>query len=152
MKKLILLAVFSAMLCSCGIMTRDRIVTPLFLDFRPYSSADFFLSPNPYNGDYEPVGELSITVDPAVTRYDPSTTNKYSDNIYATRPTVQEENIPASDLLEIAVAEALKMGANGISNLKIEISKDFYGYTKGSIKKAIEVNRYHITGFCIVRK
>ena len=152
MKKLIFLTVLSIMLCSCGIITRDRIVTPLFLDFRPYSSSDFFLSPNPYNGDFEPVGELNIVVDPAVLRYDPSSANKYPDNIYAAKPTVVQENIPASELLEIAVGEALKMGANGISNLKIEVSKEVYGYTKGSINKAIDVDRYHITGFCIIRR
>lgn len=152
MKKIIILAVVSIMLCSCGITTRNRIVTPLFLDFRPYTSADFFLSPNPYTGEFEPIGELNIRVEPAVKRYDPYTDTKFNDGIYSAKPTVVQEDIPEADLLELAVAEALKMGANGISNLKIEITKDLYGYTKGGIQKAIEVDVYHITGFCIARK
>ena len=152
MKKTIILAVFSIILCSCGITTRNRIVTPLFLDFRPYTSADFFLSPNPYTGEFEPIGELSVIVEPAVVKYEPKTETKYTDGIYAAKPTVVREQIPASELLDIAVAEALKMGANGISNLKIEIRPTHYSYTKGFVTKFIEVDEYHITGFCIARK
>lgn len=152
MKRIIILAVFSIMLCSCGITTRNRIVTSLFLDFRPYTSADFFLSPNSYTGEFDPIGELNIQVEPAVVRYDPNTIAKFTDGIYAAKFTVAQEYISESDLLEIAVQEALKMGANGISNLKIGITKDYYGYTKGAIRKAIEVDVYHITGFCIKRK
>ncbi len=149
MKKLIFLTVLSIMLCSCGIMTRDRIVTPLFLDFRPYTSAGFFLSPNPYTGDFEPVGELNLIVEPAVVKNEPTTTSKFSDSVYAPKTSVVQEDISESELLELAVGEALKMGANGISNLKIKVSKEIYAYAKGSLRKAIEIDVYHITGFCI---
>ena len=154
MKRFILLALLCIIACSCGVVTRTRSVTSLFLDYRPYTSADFFLSPNAYTGDFEPVGELNIIVDPAVVEIRYSSANKFSDNIYSNAPRtpVTQELIPESELLEIAVGEAIKKGANGISNLKIEVSTEFYGYTKGSVKKVIDVYKYHITGFCIIRK
>lgn len=154
MKRFLLLALLCIIACSCGVVTRTRSITSLFLDYRPYTSADFFLSPNPYTGEFEPVGELNIIVDPAVFKIDYKSDNKFSDNIYSNPLSVPvtQELIPESELLEIAVGEALKMGANGISNLKIDVSTELYGYTKGTLKKAIDVYKYHITGFCIIRK
>ena len=38
----------------------------MFLDFQPYTESGFFISPNPYTGQFSPIGEINITVQPAL--------------------------------------------------------------------------------------
>ena len=61
MKRLVPLLA-ALMLCSCSVMTHQRYVSTMFLDFRPYTEAGFFISPNPYTGEFSPLGEINIVV------------------------------------------------------------------------------------------
>jgi lipoprotein len=144
MKKIIVL--LSILLISGCAMQRQRLVSTFFLDYRPYTEHGFFISPDPFNGKFIPVGDLAITVIPGT---EPKKTQEkmsidyeraYFDDIYATPSIPAKEIISPEELLEIAVSEAQKVGANGISNFKCECIRNI---------KTNMVESYYITGFCI---
>lgn len=152
MKKITFFIVLCACLSSCAtIYTRETVQSTTFLDYRPYAEADIFLSPDPYPGEFEPVGELYIVVDPAVVK-NTVAEDKFTDNIYAqnTTPPVRATRLAAEELLDIAVREAGLRGANGICNLSLEVQMVDYPYKK--TWKAVlfmPAERYIIRGFCI---
>ena len=122
-------------------MTHQRYVSTMFLDFQPYTEAGFFISPNPYTGQFSPIGEISIVVKPALQRQAKQVKGSFSDSMYAsTGALVVQEEIPAEELLEMAVNEAKAQGANGISNFKCVRISDV---------SEIEPYHYEITGFAI---
>jgi len=144
MKKLLILAVAVIVASSCSVLTHQRYVSTMFLDFQPYTEAGFFISPNPYTGEFSPIGEISITVQPALM---PKTkvirgSGEYTDGLYAQKSNanVVQEDIPASELVEMAVREAKARGANGISNFKCIV-------VTGA--DPIEPRHYEISGFAI---
>lgn len=113
------------MLTACATMKpQQRSEHVSFLDYRPYTSAGFFLSPDSYPGKFESIGQLDIMIIPEqVSANDNAddSNNKFNDGIYAQRSSLfyQYKEIPAEELLETAVEKALEKGANGIANLKI---------------------------------
>lgn len=149
MKRIILLLTSAFILASCAV-TRGRFVSTYFLDFRPYSEAGFFISPNPYPGDFVSIGELSITVEPAILPSSkvPASDKKFEDGIYGAPPSsgAYTETIPASELLDMAVAQALKVGANGLANFKCQAIYSTEVSRYGSSKT---LSHYEISGLCI---
>lgn len=143
MKKLVFILATILSLSSCGVLqTRDLQKNVLFIDYRPYTEAGFYLSPNEYPGPHTPVGELNLVIDPAVVRSD------YSSNW------VVEKTLSADEILSMAVSEATKRGSNGISNLKIEIlTQDYLYYKKegllGTTGMTMPVSRYIVSGVLI---
>lgn len=144
MKRLLIFAVVAIVASSCSVLTHQRYVSTMFLDFQPYTEAGFFISPNPYTGEFSPIGEISITIQPALM---PKTkvirgTGDYTDGLYAQKnnANVVQEDIPASELLDMAVREAKAKGANGISNFKCLVVYD---------TDPIEPRHYEISGFAI---
>lgn len=146
-KLFLLLTLTSAALSGCSI-TRPRAVYATFVDYRPYTEAGFFLSPDPYTGKYESLGELTIEVFPAITtapKTSPSNDSDFSDGLYHNQPAPSSaylETIDSSEMLELAVGKALELGANGLVNLDISIIYDETRY-------GITVNHYVISGLCI---
>lgn len=105
-------------LTGCGTsLAHDRAVSIGFADFRPYISAGFWISPGQYNGKFEPIGELSIRIYPAIK----ATTE--GDGVYMTTG-YAPERIGADELLEIAYKAAKEKGANGIADYKTHIQGD----------------------------
>lgn len=160
MKKFVISIVVAIAACGCGALRQvhDRYVDTYFLDFRPYTEAGFFISPNPYTGVYSPVGDLLVKVVPAVYPKDKKSMivntkgGSYDDGIYS-RPAESDydtktitEEISPSELLDIAVGEALKLGANGISNFRCSAIYDTIIDRNGSHKK---FSHYEISGLCI---
>lgn len=143
MKKLVFILATILSLSSCGVLqTRDLQKNVLFIDYRPYTEAGFYLSPNEYPRPHTPVGELNLVIDPAVVRSD------YSSNW------VVEKTLSADEILSMAVSEATKRGSNGISNLKIEIlTQDYLYYKKegllGTTGMTMPVSRYIVSGVLI---
>lgn len=143
MKKLTFILAAILSLSSCGVLqTRELQKNVLFIDYRPYTEAGFYLSPNEYPGPHTPVGELNLVIDPAVVRSD------YSSNW------VVEKTLSADEILSMAVSEATKRGSNGISNLKIEVlTQDYLYYKKegllGTTGMTMPVNRYIVSGVLI---
>ncbi len=148
MRKIIFL--LSILLISGCAVQRQRLISTFFLDYRPYTEQGFFISPDPFMGKFMPVGDLSVTVIPGTK---PKKSQEkiaidyeraYFDDIYGAPPTPAQvftkETISPEELLEIAVSEARKVGANGISNFKCECIRNI---------KTNMVESYYITGFCI---
>jgi len=116
----------------------------MFLDFRPYTDAGFFISPNPYTGEFSPIGEISMTIQPALRPKAKliKSAGAYIDGLYSQKNTsnVEQEEISASELLEMAVKEAKALGANGVSNFKCLLVTDV---------DPVERYHYEISGFAI---
>ncbi len=143
MKRILLVSIaFVAVILTvagCGTASRARSVSVGFADFRPYISSGFWVSPDPYTGKFEPVGELSIRVTPAIR---PETTG---DGVYSSTLYVPETIDPA-ELLEMAYKEAKERGANGIVNYKTQVE------TRTEVFRGITVTRidaYLVTGLLI---
>lgn len=150
MRKIIMIIAVAIITASCAV-TRDRQVSKYFLDYRPYSDAGFFISPNPYTGEFTSIGELSITVTPAILSKSqaPVQVKNYNDALYAPVGTgAIVENIPASELIDMAVKEAQSVGANGISNFKCVAVYNTQVSRSGVVNK--ELSHYEISGLCIL--
>lgn len=152
MKRIILFAVAVACIAGCSVMKpTPRIESAYLMDFRPYSSADFFLSPDPYNGDFEPIGEIRIEISPALMK--PVSGSQYEDSVYSQGKSVIPEVVPMKDLLEAIVSKALDLGANGIANLEIMTEQQNIVTSRGLFTvTTMPVTKYIVTGFCIIRK
>ena len=140
MKRIVLIIVTMLVLASCSV-TRQRQTFVSFLDYRPYTSADFFLSPDPCVKDFDSIGQLYIDVIPGTATPTTSTAKNFNDNIYSKGGMMATtyEVISSEELLEMAVSKALEMGANGIANLKITATRNELG----------QATRYEISGLCI---
>ena len=132
MKRFIILLAFAIAATSCAVLqpkARREIVD--FVDFRPYTSAGFLITPDQYPGKYEAIGQLEIRIYP----------EQLTDGIYYTT-----EEISTSELLEIAFKNSVGKGANGLTNFKIErvalTSYSKYGSTT-------TLSHYVISGFLI---
>lgn len=126
MKRAIIIATILFFVSSCGVLERARSVQTGFADFRPYTTAGFFISPDPYSGsDYTAIGEFAASIKPAW---------KMGSN-----RTMEVERISPAELLDITVAEAKKRGANGIVDYHTTIN-----YKDGII------NSYDISAFFIL--
>lgn len=156
MKKLLYVLGVMIILSGCSVMKpRERSVNTFFLDYRPYAEEGFFLSPDPYPGQFTSLGDIRIEVQPAMIpaekSYQKGKSQKYTDGMYASSSTnLVPEEISGSTLLDIAVQKAKELGADGIANLKIryvqmnlvQISKTEYN----------DPSYWEITGLCISRK
>lgn len=153
-----LLVVPFALLTSCAVIQpRERVTNTLFLDYRPYVSAGFHISPDPYNQPHNVLGELMIEVYPAIkpfSKYKEQGESKFSDGIYSNRGLsanrVFKEVITSEELLEIAVSKALDIGANGIANFEAKVIYNTTYLKNGSTIQTI--SHYEIKGLCIDRK
>ena len=82
MRQTALLLFMAITMIGCSVLKpTPRQEAAYLVDFRPYSSADFFLSPDPYQGEFEPIGEIRVEVTPAL--IEPSKQSKFQDTIYA---------------------------------------------------------------------
>lgn len=152
MKRIIFLILMATFVAGCSVLKpTPRQATTYLVDFRPYSSADFFLSPDPYQGEFEPIGEIRIEVTPALV--EPRKSSKFHDAIYGQNHGIVPEVVPMEDLLETVVAQALNLGANGIANLKVSTEVFSVVKSRGLFRTTtMPVTKYVVTGFCIVRK
>lgn len=142
MKRIIIFLAAILTFSSCGSMlqTRDLQKQVLFVDYRPYIDAGLHLSPNDYPKPHTPVGELNLIIDPEIIAIDDWS--------------VSEKSLGAKELLKMAVDEAIIRGANGISNLKIEVVSQPYQYYRresllGTTFLTKNVDRYVIRGVLI---
>lgn len=146
-----------ALLTGCAVVQpRDRITNVLFLDYRPYVSADFHISPDAYNQPHHALGELMIEVYPAIksnaSRNREATEAKFTDGIYGggiSASRVYKETITSEELLEIAVSKALELGADGISNFEAKV---IYNTTYTKYGTTQTLSHYEIKGLCIDRQ
>ena len=103
MRRIALLTIYLLILSGCGMYRHERAIYTGFADFRPYTTAGFYISPDPYTGgEHTVIGTLSAHVYPGVDM-----------------ATYTQESIPSAELLELTVAEAKKRGANGIVDYSV---------------------------------
>lgn len=134
---ILLLAIMA--LSSCAVFyPSERITLASFVDYRPYTSAGFFISPDPYPGRFEAMGELIIEVIPAELEISYDERHKYDHIRYWDMTVSGAERIPHAELLEMAVVRTIALGGNGISNLKITKETDMSDNVV-----------YRVTGLCI---
>lgn len=127
------------MMTSCATFKpAKRTVLPAFLDYRPYMSAGFFISPNPYMENCENLGELAIVVYPAQVEIDELNAAFYDGVIYRNMKFYGYERVPYEILLDQAVEQAKKAGADGLVNFKIQKIEGL-------------IPQYMVTGVCIKR-
>ena len=106
MKAIAFLLAAAALLSGCATADRARSVVEGFADYRPYTTAGMFISPDPYTGtDYTAIGEYRAVVLPAM---------KMGEN-----RTYKVETINSSELLKMTVEEARKKGANGVVDYRV---------------------------------
>jgi len=145
MKRAALFFLFIAAV-ACGPATHiERSVQVYFADYRPYSEAGFFISPDPYSaGQFESLGELYIKVTPGMhDKGGKEGLAKNDDGIYS-RPSGSSaviEDIAYNELLDLAVSEAIALGADGLADFKITPPPS-----------NIPGGSFIITGLCIKRK
>jgi hypothetical protein len=145
MKRIMILTAAAIVLTSCGALfmpyePQQRMELASFLDFRPYTSAGFFISPDAYTGEFEPLGQLYIEIYPEEIEISESKRLKYNEPHYVNGILYAYEHIKFAEILDKAVAQAMKMGADGIADLKIQ-----------KVTFADRV-RYEASGLCIKRK
>lgn len=155
MKKLLFIILITLLLpVSCAtskLIPRDRIVYESYYDYSEFAKNGFLISPDPYQGEFQPCGEISIDVYPAKIikkgkdKFDPSM-NTYESNEY-----LIEEEISGQELLKIIVEKAKTTGADALTNFRARAVKNSYYNT--TIHQYIEYfSHYELTGFAIKRK
>lgn len=138
MKKIVLV-IAAVLFVSCSTYSPLQKATyATFLDYRPYNSEGFFLSPDPYSGDCEYLGELFIEVLPEQVVIKNGAYDLYDAIAFYNGKWYGFERLSYAEILQTAVVRAASMGANGITSLKIEKhngSRPFYTVTGLCIKK-----------------
>lgn len=139
MKKIAVFVFLALLLQSCStFIPASRTTTSMFLDYRSYMSEGFFISPDPYPGICETLGELAVEVVPAQMEIDELSVAYFDGVFYRNMKYYGYERIPYNALLDAAVKEARSLGADGIVNLKIHKSEGVRIY-------------YMVSGVCIKR-
>lgn len=147
MKKLIIIATAISMLASCATpVFTPRQVYRGFLDYAPYTENGFLISPDPYTGEFESLGEIILEVIPGEklerVQYESAIGATYH-NIYTQEP------ISTDELIAMAVSEAKAKGADALVNFSFQRT-----FHKTVLYKGMEyeMHKYVISGFCIKRK
>lgn len=98
---------------------QQKQVFTTFLDYRPYISEGFYISPDSYNGEFEPIGQIFMTILPQEKLISSDDRHNYDNVHYYGSEVYGFERISYAELLNQAVVRAISMGANGIVDLKI---------------------------------
>lgn len=119
----ILCAVLVSSCATSSNLNFNREVEKSFADFRDYG---LYISPDPCPADYRPIGTFTIKVTPAqeqITRDNETQGGRFNDGVYkkvyVNGAPIRLEVISYSQLLGIAVSDAIEKKADGIANLKI---------------------------------
>lgn len=152
MKKLLLLFMLLAFLSSCSpSFTHIARVTHIqVIDYIKYAEEDFLITPNSYTYDFIGIGEIFITITPATERDTVKSIHSYDKNgkpFYITQTGFVEEKISINEMIDIAVNEAKKMGADAITNFEIRRN-----YNNGFLFNGKYIYPYEVLGYCIKRK
>ena len=160
MKKFIIAFCSALALASCSVPAKIDVG---YVDYNKYYQEGFLITPAQYYQEYDPCGEIFISVTPgytqSLTTVQTTTSNngynKYGNYVIGSKkqePAQQrtvvlqkdgKEIRTIDDVVEIAVKEAKERGANAITNFKCNIVRNTKFYT---------IERYEVSGFCIKTK
>jgi hypothetical protein len=151
MKSLFLAALLLFSLCSCVTMApmERRVITDVY-DFRPYSEKGFYITPNPYFGEFDPIGQIYISIFPG--RKEITTKNEKGGFGEETETTsMRTETISSEEMMELIYKKAIDLKANGISNFKMQyVYSTLYDAASHTQLKILD--HYELEGFAIKRK
>jgi hypothetical protein len=144
MKKFLLLLASISILTGCSVMkTTEREVYTYFADYSKYAEVGFLISPDAYSGEFESLGEIEISITPAIKEHG-------SDGNFGPRGKYLDyEVILYDEAVDIAVAKAIEKGANALVNFSITATEIASSDSWGQYAKGV---KYNIKGFCIKRK
>lgn len=143
MKKIILLAAIAILTGCASLKPTERKVYTYLADYRAYSEAGFLITPQPYQGEYESLGEIDIHIIPAFEQAEEEF-GYMGEKWY----TFKFETISMDAIINTAVKQAVEMGADAIANFSIT-GKVIERVGSGKTYEGIE---YRVKGFCIKRK
>lgn len=143
MKKIILLAAIAILTGCASLKPTERKVYTYLADYRAYSEAGFLITPQPYQGEYESLGEIDIHIIPAFEQAEEEF-GYMGEKWY----TFRFETISMDAIINTAVKQAVGMGADAIANFSIT-GKVIERVGSGKTYEGIE---YRVKGFCIKRK
>ena len=139
MKRLLFIIAVVMTVASCSTLKSARkVVTNHTVLYTTYNDEGFLITPYEYTHEYNSVGDLMITVVPAIKR------TYIADGRYGMLP----EPVSYQELTRMAVEQAKKMGADALVDFKI--TRVDRMPTKDDRNKCWY--EYVITGFCIQRK
>lgn len=139
MKKALVILASLMLITSCAtIKPAQRIVTTGFIDYQEFSKEEFMLSPDPYIGEFEPIGELKINIVPALK----------SSQVWGQSAKITRELVTYQEMAQIAVSKAKGIGADALVNFEIKIEPR---YPTRKDKNWCNI-QYFVSGFCIDRK
>lgn len=122
MKKFIFILFCIAILSSCSIERVKYIhsfTEKLVFDFRKYTEKDFFITPEKYQGNYESIGIIDISIYPAAARQlEIIKPQNIIDGEYAQGYWLIRKLKP-NEIINTIYEEANDMGANAIMNFKV---------------------------------
>jgi hypothetical protein len=125
MKKMILLFAIVLIFASCE-TSKFLTTETYFLDFRPYAEKGFTMSSTIINESFEPIGDISCI---CTGGYDTKGLKMKEDESGMKYANVglNKKPVPCNfnDVIEKIYQESLKVGANGIINLKIDAKSPF---------------------------
>lgn len=148
MKKLIYLFVFICLLLtSCETSRTMFLSTSGYLDYSIYSNEGFFITEsNSVIFDYDPLGSISVYQREGSILVNEKEIKQNSE-IYGSTSTYKKiwefKKIDLSEMLEIAVEDSKKLGADALINLKIEPSPELINktYYSGYILSGMAIKR-----------
>lgn len=144
MKKIFLAIAAIAILYGCAALKpTEREVYTYVADYRAYSEAGFLITPQPYHGEYESLGEVDIHIIPAFK--EAGEEYGYMGEIWQT---YKFEKISMDTIVDTAVKQAVEIGADAIANFSITGKV----IERVGSRKTYEGIEYRVKGFCIKRK
>lgn len=151
MKRIICLAFLALCLVGCGVTSpkpSEKFTVSVFMDYRPYANEGFFISPDPYPGEFTSLGELLLNIYPArvpagTVKFESK--SKYEDAVYTqhTEGGLVSYPIDSSELMDEFVTKAKALGGDGVSGFKCKVI--YSGIYQN------ELDHYELSGLVIDR-
>lgn len=136
-------AVLLFMLAGCATVEAvpgERSV--IAFDFSEYSEQGFLITPEGYDGPYESIGMISMTISPAARRPSGNSRAAGADQVMEGEWVI--DRITTEELVEAAYEQASDMGADAIINFNVS------GSTKSPAPQ-LTIPEYTVSGFAIKR-
>ena len=125
------------------------------IDFRPYTEKGFFMTPEKFVGEYEPIGLLTYQLLPSAQysnkggqKIPTSKSGQTGTVYYVSKYSWHVDEVKLKDALDGIYDYCISMGADALVNLQLQPSKKEYS----GIKNPVVIDGYEISGFAIKRK
>lgn len=125
--------------------TYNREIHFYAIDFRPFTREGFLFTPEMYDGDYDAIGVLSITILPGDIITEPTGPEDRKGRLTREGKPVHVEHLSVDGGLMRLYEAAADMGADAVVNLKIRRVRDWRRAT-------LDLDALEVEGLAIRRK